>query len=302
MKLMLNCHQCSMDLLESGIKLGSEEFEAKHWFEHVYENDQGFYVTTCSKGHQIACGLSNRNFEILFDRATCALLDGYYREAIATYASSLERFFEFYVRVACRSQGLPSEKIVAFWKSIGNRSERQLGSFYLAYLLQNKAEFSGTKQKMEELRNDVVHKGLFANREDAHRYGEYVYNILWDVLKTMQSGMSQALDDELSQAYLDEVNRGRERTGYQGNIGGIGLSTLVQSHATKAADFSEAVADFERRNPWNIGGYDTRLGTLARQAGLSLRDYLREFASGKYASAFNAPSQLSELEDGEASG
>jgi hypothetical protein len=48
-------------------------------------------------------------FEVLFDLAANAIVDGYYREAIASFAASLERFFEFFVHVACLKQGVEED-------------------------------------------------------------------------------------------------------------------------------------------------------------------------------------------------
>lgn len=287
MKLLMTCGKCTAELLESGLQLGTDEFELRYWFQHVDVNDEGFYTVTCPKGHSVACALSNRIYELLFDRAGCALLDGYYREAIATFASALERFFEFYVRVVARHRGIEQQVIAKFWKPIGNRSERQLGAFYFAYLIQNQCEFP-VRQKMEELRNTVVHKGAFASEQDARSYGAYVYDTICRLLETMRRDMTEALEAQRTAEYLGEVKRGIARTEHRGNVDGMGLVTMIQGAGATTRTFEEALEHFERHNPWNIGGYSTRLGTLAKAHGMTVRQFLAELASGKYASALGS--------------
>lgn len=292
MKLLMTCDRCTVELLEAGLQLGSNEFEQRHWFQHVDVNDEGFYRVTCPKGHSIACALSNRIYELLFDRAGSALLDGYYREAIATFASALERFFEFYTRVVARNRGIPEQAIARFWKPIGARSERQLGAFYLAYLVQNQSEFPGVQQKMEELRNSVVHKGVFATEQDARSYGAYVYDTICSLLDAMRQDMAEALEAQRTAEYQREVETGIARTKHQGNVGGMGLVTMIHGFGSTRRTFEESLDHFGRHNPWNIGGYSTRLGTLAQASGMTVRQFLAELASGRYASAFRAAPPL----------
>ncbi len=45
-------------------------------------------------------------FEVLTETAMQAIVDGYYREAVASFAASLERIFQFYVEVVTHSKGI----------------------------------------------------------------------------------------------------------------------------------------------------------------------------------------------------
>jgi hypothetical protein len=61
--------------------------------------DDGVYEIECPHGHSGVIAVQEMKFEILFELAANAIFDGYYREAVASFASGLERFFEFYVRI-----------------------------------------------------------------------------------------------------------------------------------------------------------------------------------------------------------
>ncbi|WP_437793039.1 hypothetical protein [Sorangium sp. So ce693] len=289
MKVMLSCNTCMMELIESGVQIGSKEFEEHHWAEHVDVGEHGVYEATCPQGHRIVCGVSNRRFELLFDAAALALVDGYYREAIATFASALERFFEFYIRVVLRNCGVGGKEIDGAWKLLGNRSERQLGAFCVTYLLHNKRPFEMLTRRMEELRNDVVHKGLFATRAQALEYGEYVYNVIYALIDELQREASESVRQEADDSYLREVRAGIGKIGYEGSVSGIGYSTLIGSHRTDRIGFREAFAKFGERNPWSLGVDAISLGKLADKFGMTAREFLRELASGKYAAAFGHP-------------
>jgi len=55
-------------------------------------NDENLYEFVCPKGHRSLTQLQEQKFEILFDIASLALIDGYTKEAVSSYSSSLERF------------------------------------------------------------------------------------------------------------------------------------------------------------------------------------------------------------------
>jgi hypothetical protein len=58
----------------------------------------GKLTLRCEQGHTTVVALSIPAFELLFDFGCSALLDGYTREAVTSFASSLERFEEFTCR------------------------------------------------------------------------------------------------------------------------------------------------------------------------------------------------------------
>ena len=51
--------------------------------------------------------MNNLKFELLFELGINALIDGYPREAVSSFASALERFYEFFCQVAALALSIP---------------------------------------------------------------------------------------------------------------------------------------------------------------------------------------------------
>ncbi len=68
--------------------------------------DDGRYEVTCPKGHKSVTILQQQKFEVLFDIGAYAIVDGYYREAVSSFTSSLERFYEFFVKAVLLNKGI----------------------------------------------------------------------------------------------------------------------------------------------------------------------------------------------------
>jgi hypothetical protein len=150
-------------------------------------NDNHFYEYICPSNHKTITRFQEHKFEILFDQATLALLDGYTKEAIATYSSALERFYEFYILAIALQHSVAIDDFVKVWGKMGKMSERQLGAFMILQLL-NGDEMT-YEEKFSTLRNDVIHKGYIPKTEQAIDYGEYVLNIIHKTVKNLQEIM-----------------------------------------------------------------------------------------------------------------
>lgn len=149
-------------------------------------NSEGFYELECPNGHKSITWVQNEQFEILFDSAVLALLDGYYREAVSSFASSLERFYEFSIRVMQNNieeyDQEYNEEFDKLWKSMSKQSERQLGAYYMAYFNEFKKNPPAIQGNWIEFRNKVIHKGEFPSLSKSLLYGEYIYNYMVDQL------------------------------------------------------------------------------------------------------------------------
>lgn len=64
------------------------------WFRETIREDR-LYTGKCPKGHGLLLALQTLPHEMLFEIALNAIYDGYYREAVTSFCSSMERFFEF---------------------------------------------------------------------------------------------------------------------------------------------------------------------------------------------------------------
>ncbi len=68
--------------------------------------DGNNYTFTCENGHKQTVLLQQQKFEMLFEVGANAILDGYYREAVSSFASSLERAYQFFSTVCLIERGV----------------------------------------------------------------------------------------------------------------------------------------------------------------------------------------------------
>lgn len=125
MRISITCPECS--------KGREGEFVADCWY--VPLNDSGAYKSLCPTGHQTAIILQQMRFEVLAETALQAILDGYYRDAVSSFAASLERFHEYYCQAVLLTRKIDGAKILESWKLVSSQSERQLGMFIALHLL-----------------------------------------------------------------------------------------------------------------------------------------------------------------------
>lgn len=153
--------------------------------------DDGLYEITCQNGHTTITALQEQRFEVLFDIGSHAILDGYYREAVSTFMSSLERFYEFYIKAISRIHNISPEEYDLYWKMVDNQSERQLGAFVCLYLLENKKSPTVLDDKWYRFRNKVIHKGKIPEKNQALEFGEVVLQLIDPVLQDLKTHHSQ---------------------------------------------------------------------------------------------------------------
>lgn len=129
-------------------------------------------------------------------------MDGYAREAVASFAAALERFFEFYVRAFAleRASGTEGDFAGALaaldgtWRHVASQSERQLGMFALAYLLREGREpdFLTAKALGTDFRNRVIHRGSLPRREEVEAYAARVFALIDRLLNELGPGAAHA--------------------------------------------------------------------------------------------------------------
>ena len=96
MKLTVQCHTC----FDEAAQLTFNALPADHDEQisnvrkftgyEVELNDDFIYNLVCEEGHEQISILKTPRFEILVQIAISAILDGYYRDAVATFSSALE--------------------------------------------------------------------------------------------------------------------------------------------------------------------------------------------------------------------
>jgi Arc/MetJ-type ribon-helix-helix transcriptional regulator len=175
-------------------------------FVFVEMEGEHLFRITCPQGHDSVIGLQQPRFKILYESGALALLDGYYREAVGSFASSMERFHEYWVRATFLQNGTAPEAFDATWKLL-KQSERQYGGFLLLYLRETGRLASHLPPRLVEFRNDVVHKGEFPSRSEAADYAEQALEVIVPLYRELQESASKgiaALDAERAMFIAEE--------------------------------------------------------------------------------------------------
>ena len=215
-------------------------------------SDSGTYLAKCKHGHEFFYTHQVLKFEILFEIAAHALIDGYYRNAVASFASSFERFLEFYVKAICYRREIDQEQVDNSWSLVRKMSERQYGAFFFAHLLHtgttpldiNKSKIKPQNRSFSEFRNDVIHNGYIPTENEATSFGQAVLDYMRPLGRALAEDVEIRGDPSFAQSSLLDIMRrnGREaeeQVGKKAREGtkidsnatvGVGTSTIVMSH------------------------------------------------------------------------
>ncbi len=158
--------------------------------------DDGKYEARCALGHVSKVFLDNIKFELLFEMGVNGLVDGYPREAVSSFASSLERFYEFYWHVVIEHLGIPNGIASTTWKIASKQSERQIGMFVTASLLLTKRKPDLLDPNTEvKFRNDVIHNGYIPSKAEAISFGNRVMQLINSSLDDLRKVAPNALTE-----------------------------------------------------------------------------------------------------------
>lgn len=177
MKISITCMKCAIDR--------SYLAEPKYFYQEITE--EGVFDFVCNNGHRSIVVLQQQKFEILSYMGVFSIEKEMYRDAISSFASCLERLYEFYFKVSARKSGVLPQEISATWKHMSSQSERQYGAFMATYLLLNQRPPNILQRKQTELRNDVIHKGRLPTREQTIQFGQAVLECAFPLLDTLRS-------------------------------------------------------------------------------------------------------------------
>lgn len=168
----------------------------------------------CPNGHKSIFFLEHEKFEVLFDLGIMALLDGYYRESISSFAVAVERLNEFAIKVMMAAQGIPSSNpsFAKAWKQVSKQSERQFGAFLFVYIMHFGSDPPVLDQKHVELRNDAIHKGYIPTTKQVHAYASAVYSYVVQVLRQLIDASDHAVREvirhDVERMYNEESAQG----------------------------------------------------------------------------------------------
>jgi hypothetical protein len=153
------------------------------------------YKLICPKGHEFRANILYHHFQLLFEVAINATVDGYYREAIGSFTASYERYMELFLKICSTIREIRPEDYESSWKLIAKQSERQLGAYVISYLNDFKKPPVILKDKSVNLRNQVIHQGYFPDREETIAYGD-------EVLGIIRSSVSKLWNSEVHKSEL----------------------------------------------------------------------------------------------------
>jgi hypothetical protein len=137
--------------------------------------------------------LGNQKFDILFQIGANAIIDGYYREAVVTFTSSLERFQEFAVQCLLSDSQVPEDNVEAARKRVANKSERQLGAFIFLWLNRFLTLPPLLTDDESAFRNKVVHDGKIPTRAETLDYGNRVLRIIQSSTRLLSRMLSDSV-------------------------------------------------------------------------------------------------------------
>lgn len=208
--------------------------------------DDGRYEIACDKGHKSVTILQQQKFELLFDIGAYAILDGYYREAVSSFSSSLERFYEFFIKAVLLNNGISEETVRETWKQVSKQSERQLGAFVITHASEFGQPPILMSNKKVEFRNDVIHRGKIPSRQEAVDYGQSVLDVLQPSPKQLKEKCSEGIQKTIFQHLKNSRTREDEKqpvsTMYIRTI--VSLSTGEQGHDKRTLE--KALSELKR--------------------------------------------------------
>ncbi|MBK9639358.1 MAG: hypothetical protein IPO63_16735 [Bacteroidetes bacterium] len=182
-KVSAFCNECKKD---------SENDEIFGIDGIVEFNDENWYTLTCVKGHLCHTKIQAHKYELLFDQGALAIIDGYSKESVSSFSSSLERFIEYFLKIITIHHSVTFENFVKTWKLLARQSERQLGSFYFAQSCEWKEVTFLLDEKKTNFRNNVIHQGYIPSTSEAIEYGEYVLKFIIHVIKKLKETHPEA--------------------------------------------------------------------------------------------------------------
>ena len=242
MKIRLSCANC--------YKRDSPATQGSYRYAPLQEDP--LYEFKCSLcGENTTILVMQRRFEVLFDIAVTAFVDGYPREGVSSASSSLERFYEFVIRVITRKNGIPQSHLSELWKLVSNQSERQLGAFIFLWSIFIKTPPPILDRKKVELRNKVVHKGRIPTDSEAQGYICHVFKLLRrGIIELKRSEFNSDINREIDGEWKDAIEQSKRLKGEiaQRSLIVTTFNLVNSADLIEALDFQEELEGFRR---WN---------------------------------------------------
>ena len=213
--------------------------------------DDGVLEATCNRGHRTFTIIQQQKFELLSDMAIRAIVDGYYRDAVASFAGALERLHEFFFWATCRKQGVDAPTFDNAWKEMSNQSERQLGAFIGAHLVETGQPPKLLHHSQTKFRNAVIHKGMFPTRDETVRFGQDVSKCALPILRLLKSEPYSAIVQALVFESIRDRSKRAVEAGQRTSTQSIN-TFLSLANADEHDDVDVAVASYAARPNFGV--------------------------------------------------
>lgn len=192
-------------------KCTTKEKMTPQWYQDSLRDvaDNGYYKTKCTCGFEFLTIIQQQKFELLFQIGAYALKSGDPRGAVSSFASSLERCYEFIIRTILCHNDIHEFLVAEIWKQVSSQSERQLGAFIFLYTQQVGMKPEMLHHKKVAFRNQVIHKGKIATRKEALDFGQAVLDIERSLLVQVKAHCDRAM----RQVVLSQMNDCAQKEG-----------------------------------------------------------------------------------------
>jgi glutamyl/glutaminyl-tRNA synthetase len=187
--------------------------------------DDGTACFECNFGHKSKHAIQAFKFEILAEVAIAAIVDGYNREAVTSFTSSLERFYEFYCKLILKSRDFQKNEIDDVWKRVAKHSERQLGAYNIVYMIEEGEPPSVLHEKHTHFRNKVIHEGVIPTREQAIEYGQAVIDVVNNAIDAIHEKHKSLLQDLVVEELIQKNSQESEVVA----TATLGMATLLSA-------------------------------------------------------------------------
>ncbi len=184
--------------------------------EHKVEFDAGegnLYSVTCKQGHKFTYIYPEERFELLFKSGVQAYFDGYYREAVSSIAASVERLYEFAIKVICHASELDSGEFGNAWSVVSKQSERQYGAFVFLFFYATKKTPPKLSNGKIEFRNNVIHKGDFPTQSKSLDYMSDSLDLIYKILVALKAIYPDSMRKVYDKNTTDLIQQYKMKTG-----------------------------------------------------------------------------------------
>lgn len=273
MLLDLICFDCIMEQVNKSVSHQAVGEPILTPFEQV--NNSGIYEVNCDKGHKCITIIDNIDFEILYEYGLNAIADGYYREAVSSMTSAMERYFEFFVKTVLRASAVEFSTIDKTWKIISSQSERQLGAYIMFYCQTFKDSPPLLSPNKEiPFRNSVIHKGYIPSKNEAIDYGNSTMHIIESSLIELKNKYPKETKETFDhygykKVAEKEMKRIEKETGREQNFACVNIMmTIDVKHGREINPDDGRKGNVEDRIPNILDRRQPRKLTLLKDKGL----------------------------------